>query len=317
MREFRVDCFRIANRIFVSSLGLLAMLVSTPADAQSCSVSMTATAFGTVNVLPGTSVDTTATITVTCNGGGAAVRACVNIPCGSACDSTSRQMSSGTHTARYDFYSDSGRTTLWGSWQTGYDTAGVTVSVPQNGSVNQTVYARFLPSQSTDVAAAYTATATASITYIKQQGAANCPVGTLTSTKTAAVTATVSSNCTIGATGISFGNQGILSANKDAQGTLSVQCTIALPYALSLDGGLSGATNPTQRKMTFSSANVVYGLYQDSARSLPWGSTSGVNTVSGTGTGLTQSVNVYGRVAPQTTPKPGTYTDTIVATITY
>jgi spore coat protein U-like protein len=42
-----------------------------------------------------------------------------------------------------------------------------------------------------------------------------------------------------------------------------------------------------------------------------------VNTVSGTGTGLTQPLNVYGRVAPQTTPQPGAYTDTIVATITY
>jgi spore coat protein U-like protein len=131
------------------------------------------------------------------------------------------------------------------------------------------------------------------------------------------VTATVSSNCTIGATAISFGSQGILSSNKDAQGTLSVQCTTNLPYAVSLDGGTSGATNPTQRKMTFSTSNVIYGIYQDAARSLPWGSTSGVNTVSGTGTGLTQTLTVYGRVAPQTTPSPGTYSDTIVATVTY
>jgi spore coat protein U-like protein len=39
--------------------------------------------------------------------------------------------------------------------------------------------------------------------------------------------------------------------------------------------------------------------------------------VSGTGTGLTQTLTVYGRVAPQTTPKPGTYSDTIIATVTY
>ena len=317
MWEFRIDCFRLASRILVSSLGLLAVLGATRADAQSCTVSMTNVAFGTVNVLPGSAVDTTSTVTVSCGGGGSTVRACVNITCGSACDSTSRQMNEpSSHTARYDLYADSARTTLWGSWQTGYDTAGVQVSVPQNGTVNQTVYARFLPSQPTDLAGSYTSTVSASITYVKQ-GTTNCPVGTLTSTKSATVTATVSSNCTIAATGISFGNQGILSSNKDAQGTINVQCTQALPYVVSLDGGLSGATNPAQRRMTFSSASVVYGLYQDSARSLPWGSTSGVNTVSGTGTGLTQSLNVYGRVAPQTTPKPGAYTDTIVATITY
>src|SRR5262249_32781666 len=110
---------------------------------------------------------------------------------------------------------------------------------------------------------------------------------------------------------------GILSSNKDAQGTLSVQCTTSLPYAVSLDGGTSGATNPTQRKMTFTTSNVVYGLYQDAARSLPWGSTAGVNTVAGTGPARTQTLTVYGRVAPQTTPKVGTYTDTIIATVTY
>jgi spore coat protein U-like protein len=226
-------------------------------------------------------------------------------------------MTSGTHTARYDLYSDSTRSILWGSWQTGYDTAGVTVNVPKNGSTNQTVYARFLASQQTDVAASYTSTVTASITYIQQNGAGNCPVGTLTNSKTATVTATVASNCTVGSTAISFGSQGILSSNTDAQGTLTVQCTDALPYAVSLDGGLSGATNPTQRKMTFSTGTVTYGLYQDSARSQAWGSTTGTNTISGTGTGFTQTLNVYGRVPAQTTPKPGSYSDTIVATITY
>ena len=45
--------------------------------------------------------------------------------------------------------------------------------------------------------------------------------------------------------------------------------------------------------------------------------TTGVNTASGTGTGVTQTLNVYGRVAPQTTPKPGTYSDTVIATVTY
>src|SRR5579862_6166123 len=102
MRELRIDCFRFAGCIFGGALGLLAMLAATPADAQSCTVSMTNVAFGTVNVLPGTAVDTTATMTVTCSGGGQAVRACVNITCGTACDSTSRQMTNGTRTSRFD-----------------------------------------------------------------------------------------------------------------------------------------------------------------------------------------------------------------------
>jgi spore coat protein U domain-containing protein, fimbrial subunit CupE1/2/3/6 len=311
----------LARRILGGGLGLYALLIVSQAGAQTCTVSMTNVAFGTINVLAGTAVDTTATVTVTCSGGtGSGQRVCVSIGCGSACDSTSRQMSGpSSTTARYDLYSNSARTTLWGSWQTGYDTAGVQMNVNRNSSANQTVYARFLASQQTALAGSYTATFSAQpfITYANAGGAGNCPTGSLTASGSASVTATVSSNCTIGATAISFGSQGILSSNNDAQGTVSIQCSSTLPYAVSLDGGTSGATNPAQRKMSFSTSTVTYGLYRDSARSQGWGSTTGVNTVSGTGTGLTQTLTVYGRVAPQTTPKPGTYSDTIVATVTY
>jgi spore coat protein U-like protein len=308
------------RRIISGGLGLLMVLIPTQVIAQACTVSMTSVAFGTVNVLPGTAVNTTATITVTCSGGSGNQRVCINIGCGSACDSTSREMGgpSGS-TARYDLYSNSARTTLWGSWQSGYDAAGVQMSVSHNSSNTHTVYARFLASQTTDIGGSYTATFSAEpfITYVNASGAPACPTGTLNASGSATVTATVSSNCTIGSTAVSFGSPGVLTSNVDAQGTLSIQCTSNLPYAVSLNGGTSGATDPTQRKMKVSGANVTYGLYQDAARSLPWGSTTGVNTVSGTGTGLTQTLNVYGRVAPQTTPKPGTYTDSVIATITY
>ena len=110
---------------------------------------------------------------------------------------------------------------------------------------------------------------------------------------------------------------GILGGNTDAQGTLSIQCSPSLPYTVSLNGGNSGATDPTQRKMSFSGANVTYGLYQDAARTLPWGSTVGTDTASGTGTGVTQTQTVYGRVTAQTTPKPGSYTDSVVVTVGY
>ena len=94
-------------------------------------------------------------------------------------------------------------------------------------------------------------------------------------------------------------------------------CTNGTPYTVGLDGGLSGATNPTQRKMTQGTAFVLYGLYRDAARSQAFGNTIGTNTAAGTGTGLSQTLTVYGRVAPQATPAPGTYTDTITATLTY
>jgi spore coat protein U-like protein len=280
---------------------------------------MPAMAFGNVNVLPGTAVDTTTTLTVTCSGGsGNTRRICISIGAGSANDATSRQMTSGANKARYDLYSDSSRTLLWGSWQTGYDTAGLQIDVAKNSTTPVTVYGRFLASQQTVIAGAYSSTLTANpfIQY-DVQSAAVCPTGSKTASASSSVTATVISSCNVSATNINFGSLGLLVANNDAQGTLTIQCNSTLPYTVSLDGGLSGATDPTQRKMSSAGINVIYGLYRDAARSLPWGSTVGTNTASGTGTGLSQGQTVYGRIAPQATPQPSAYSDTLVATVTY
>ncbi|WP_409528142.1 spore coat protein U domain-containing protein [Rhizobium sp.] len=39
--------------------------------------------------------------------------------------------------------------------------------------------------------------------------------------------------------------------------------------------------------------------------------------VTGTGTGSPQTLTVYGRVPAQNTPAPGTYSDTVVVTVSY
>jgi spore coat protein U-like protein len=281
---------------------------------------MPAVAFGNVNVLPGTAVDTTSTVTVTCSGGtSAGSRVCINIGAGSASDATSRKMTgSGSNTARYDLYANSTRTQLWGSWKSGFDTAGVQLDVPLNTTQNVTVYARFLASQQTVVAGSYSATLTGepNIQYATKATAA-CPTGAKTATANSSVTATVVSSCNVSATSVNFGTLGVLKVNTDVQGTLTIQCNSTLPYTVSLNGGNSGATDPTQRKMASGTDNVFYGLYRDAARSLPWGATVGTNTASGTGSGLSQTQTVYGRIAPQTTPKPATYTDSVIATVTY
>ena len=301
-------------------MAVLLSAVTAGAQAQTCTVSMPAMAFGNVNVLAAAAVDTTATLTVTCSGGtGGGQRICISIGAGSANDATSRQMTGpSSNKARFDLYSDAGRTTLWGSWQTGYDTAGVQLDVGKNSTTNVTVYGRFFASQQTLLAGSYSSTFTANpfIQYANK-GGASCPTGGFSASTSTSATATVLSSCNVNATTVNFGSQGILSSNKDAQGTLTVQCSSTLPYTVSLDGGSSSATDPTLRKMTFSGSNVTYGLYQDAARSLPWGNTVGVNTTSGTGTGLSQAQTDYGRVAAQTTPKPGTYSDSIVVTVGY
>jgi spore coat protein U-like protein len=123
--------------------------------------------------------------------------------------------------------------------------------------------------------------------------------------------------CSVSSSAVNFGSTGLLNANVDAGGTVSLTCTNAAPYTISLNGGNGGATDPTQRKLANGPAQITYGLYRDLARTLPWGSTAGVDTQAGTGSGLSQNYTVYGRVPPQTTPAPATYSDTVVVTLTY
>src|SRR6267154_19978 len=211
------------RRICASGWMLVFLLAACAgAQAQSCTVDMPAMAIGNVNVLPGTAVDTTTTLTVTCSGGSGnnPRRICISIGAGSANDATSRQMASGTNKARYDLYSDPSRTLLWGSWQTGYDTAGVQIDVAKASTTNLTVYGRFFSSQQTVVAGAYSSTFTAN-PFIQYdiQGATACPTGTKTASASSSATATVVSSCNVSATNINFGSVGLLTANTDAQGT--------------------------------------------------------------------------------------------------
>jgi spore coat protein U-like protein len=65
-------------------------------------------------------------------------------------------------------------------------------------------------------------------------------------------------------------------------------------------------------------ASVGYQLYLDAAHGSAWGDgTSGTATATGTGTGAQQVFTVYGQVPAQTTPAPGSYSDTITATISF
>jgi fimbrial chaperone protein len=105
----------------------------------------------------------------------------------------------------------------------------------------------------------------------------------------------------------------ILSANVDATGQVRVTCTQSSGYSVGLG---VGSFTPTTRRMLKGGEFVTYGLYQDSARNQGWGDTVGAMPT-GTGTGLTDTYTVYGRVMPQATPSAGTYSDTVAVVITY
>ena len=140
-----------------------------------------------------------------------------------------------------------------------------------------------------------------------------------TATSTFNVTLTIQSTCIVAsATDLAFGTQGVISANLDAQSTISVQCTNTTPYNIGLNVGNGAGATVAARKMTGpASATVTYSAYRDAARTLVWGQTIGTDTVAATGNGSAQPVTVFGRVPPQTTPAAGAYSDILTVTVTY
>jgi spore coat protein U-like protein len=140
-----------------------------------------------------------------------------------------------------------------------------------------------------------------------------------TTTTTFQTRVTIAATCSIGGTTtLDFGSPGLLAANVDQTSTIQITCSNTTPFNIGLDKGANGLS-VTSRLMKGGPSNetILYSLFSDSSRITIWGNTVGVDTVSATGTGSSQSFTVYGRILLQITPAPGTYTDTVTVTVTY
>jgi spore coat protein U-like protein len=306
----------------VPAIWLVALLTPSDVEAGSptCNITATTIAFGDVDVLPGAAVDATATFTVSCSGGGGnGQRLCISMGSGANVSGSQRVMiGPGGALLKYELYEDAARTIPWGSWQTGFNSSGVQRDVSQNTTTNITVYTRVLATQQTLAPGAYSTTFTAE-PYLQydDKGTAACPTGIRSHSASTSVTATVASTCTVTANTLNFGNRGLLTSNIYVTGTLTPRCSNGLPYNIALNGGTTGATDPTQRKMVKGAEQVTYGLYRDGGRTQPWGGTTGTNTVPGTGSGASQAISVYGLIPVQTTRSPGLYSDAVTVTVTF
>ena len=313
------------------AVALAGWLLPAPVQAQSssCSATITPIAYGTADVLLNQPVDTTGTLQITCTGlAGETVRVCANLGRATpAPGPSSRRMADGSgNVLNHELYSDPARTQVWGSWEGGgYASGGVQIDLPIGASgtatTTRTIYGRVLAGQQTAPPGTYTQTLQGAEHSFSDRkvsgGTGNCPVGPRTLYAGTPVSATVPTICHVTAATLNFGTLGLIQTNVDAPSTIGVQCSDALPYTVALDGGQAGTTDPTQRKMSKASEQVTYGLYRDTTRTLPWGSTAGTDTVSGVGNTTVQSLAVYGRIPPQTTPSPGLYTDLVVVTVSY
>jgi spore coat protein U-like protein len=307
----------------------LTLFTLASAHAQTCSFSVSNVNFGAVDTLSGANDDTTATISINCTGNALSmIRLCPNLGFGTGgVTESNRQMLSGANALRYQLYSTTWGGTIWGSNLLADTPTPPALSVTTNllgsGSISPTIYARAFGGQSTVPGGSYISTYSGTQAQLRYQ---YCPLNVCPSCSaslaqsvntTFTVNATIANNCLVAAQNINFGAIGVLNANVDANGQLSVTCTPNTSYTVSLNGGTTGSP-PASRKMSKGSERVTYGLYKDAARSQVWGdsSTPG-STVPGTGTGLAQNLPVYGRVPPQPTPSPGLYSDTVIVTVTY
>ncbi len=141
-----------------------------------------------------------------------------------------------------------------------------------------------------------------------------------TATSTFAVSSSVAANCTISSNPLSFGPYDPVVANAttnlDVNTTLSVACTKGSTSAVSLDLGTHSAAAVRKMQNTVTATELLnYELYTAAARLVVWNTT---NTVSYTSTGKAAStLTVYGRVPSGQDVAVGSYTDSVVATITF
>ena len=139
-----------------------------------------------------------------------------------------------------------------------------------------------------------------------------------TKTTTFTVTATVINECTIGAAALTFAqNLGIIDTNVDATSTITLTCTSGTNYQIGLDAGTGLDSTITNRQLSSGTTNkLAYQLYRDPTRMALWGNAT-PDWATGTGTGSAQTLTVYGRIPPQSTPPQGTYTSVVTVTINY
>ncbi len=253
------------------------------ANAQTCTLSVTSLSFGTY---AGTLLNGTAAGKVTCAGGWDIP---LNAGTGAGATETVRKMTGpGGATLSYEVFQDAARTTNWGNTTTDEMTG--------TGNANVTFYGQ-IPAGQVVAPGTYTDTLSTATTSFQ-------------------VTAIVPATCTITANPLAFGNySGVVLSSTT---TIFVTCSKTTAYNVGLNAGTATGATVSNRSMTGPvSALLNYKLFSNSAYTTNWGNTVGTDTVAGTGNGVAQSLTVYGQVPAGQLVRPGSYSDTITATLTY
>jgi spore coat protein U-like protein len=328
--------------VLAACLGLSGLLAPSLAFATTtCTANMTDVAFGDIDAQGGTT-KVTATLEYDCEtstsfslASDASVRMCFGIGAGSGAGSSvnQRYMSSPAgDVVRFRLARDPAATSNWGNapgtWGEAhlvYPLSGRLFSRQGRGSGRMTVYAE-VPAQTNLAAGSYTSAFNDTRMVYRYRETAiigsepsSCTSGGDTGVDAIfpfTARATVPGSCTInGATDLNFGS--LLSTSTgllEQTSRINLTCTRRTAWQVGLDNGRN--FDGTSRRLRNGSAYIRYELNR-SAGWNRWGDTLNVDTITGTGTGNTQSLTVHGRITNQPLTRAGRYSDTIKVTVTY
>lgn len=154
--------------------------------------------------------------------------------------------------------------------------------------------------------------------------AAALPAATAgTDTDDLEITASVENTCVITGGTLAFGTYDtIAGVAVDGSATISVECTAGATATITLGQGAHADTGSTDadpaRRLNDGGTNfLAYELFLDAGRTSEWGNTEGTGKSYEAVSAEAVSQNVYGRLLANQDVPAGSYTDTVVATVTF
>ncbi len=143
-----------------------------------------------------------------------------------------------------------------------------------------------------------------------------------TATSNLNVSAQVTATCTINAGAMAFGAYDAVGGGQvDGTATVAVACTKGATAVITLGQGANASGSSTDsapdRRMAAGAQRLAYALFSDSNRSVPWGNTAGTSVGYTSTSSASSNLTVYGRITSGQDVTAGSYTDTVIATISF
>ena len=147
--------------LIVVAVAAISLFGESEAAAQACTISVTSVAFGSYNVFNTSALDSSGSITYSCDN--QAKNISISLGQGSSGTFSSRSMTKGGETLSYNLFMDAARTSIWGD-----GTSGTSVYIrsnpPNNSNVSLPIFGRVTAAQ--DVSAgSYSDTVLATINF--------------------------------------------------------------------------------------------------------------------------------------------------------